>query len=213
MTVNKKLFGWALKTQSRSDPNLRIHPNYPNSVLSHSEHSDQIRSIRIGARGFTLIELLVVISIIGILTTLVTVSSTAARSQARDAQRKSDLQNVAATLEIYRTTNKHYPDIQSRAGSWALLKAALYPTYLSQWPEDPKNNATYSYTYVSNAPTLAAVGSMYALDAVLENDSEKITTPEASELTNDTLNAFVSGTFKSNASASVGKIKQRVAGR
>lgn len=170
---------------------------------------------RNSTRGFTLIELLVVVSIIGILTTVVTVSSTAARAQARDATRKSDLQNIASTLEIYRTTNKHYPDIQSRAGSWAALKTALYPTYLSQWPEDPKNNSTYAYTYVSNAPTLAVPGSMYALDATLENDSEKITAPEltALENSNSVIGAFVTGTFKSNAGASVGKIKQRVAGR
>lgn len=164
-------------------------------------------------RAFTLIELLVVVAIIGILTTVVTVSSTSARAQARDAQRKSDLQTVASTLEIYRATNKAYPDIQARAGSWVALKAILFPTYVTAWPEDPKNTATYHYEYVSNGPSLAAPGSMYALDAALENTSEKITTPETNESGNDTVAAFLTGTFRSSVGASTGKIKQRVAGR
>lgn len=163
--------------------------------------------------GFTLIELLVVVAIIGILTTVVTVSSTAARAQARDVQRKADLQSIASTLEVYRATNKKYPDIQSRANSWAALKTVLYPTYITQWPEDPKGNGAYIYEYVSNAPSLATPGSMYALDAALENDSEKITAPEVDESSNATINAFVTGTFKSTVGASVNKIKQRVSGR
>ncbi len=172
------------------------------------------RSYNLKARqGFTLIELLVVVAIIGILTTVVTVSSTSARAQARDAQRKSDLQNVASALEIYRSTNKQYPDIQSRSGSWATLKTAIFPMYLSQWPDDPKKSSPYLYTYVSNAPSLGAPGSMYALDATLESDSEKITTPEADESGNATLVAFLTGTFRSQTGPSLGKIKQRVAGR
>lgn len=162
-------------------------------------------------RGFTLIELLVVISIIGILATVVTVSSSSARSAARDAARKADSQNVAGALEIYRATNKKYPDIQNRTGSWNQLKAVLVPDYINAWPVDPKNDTTFTYSYVSNAASLGTPGTMFALDAVLENKDEKttLTAAEVTESGNAASNVFVTGSFAS----SVGKVKTRVSGR
>ncbi|KKU77663.1 MAG: hypothetical protein UY03_C0011G0013 [Parcubacteria group bacterium GW2011_GWA2_47_64] len=52
-------------------------------------------------RGFTLIELLVVISIIGLLSSVVLASLNTARSKARDARRKSDLNEIRTALEFY----------------------------------------------------------------------------------------------------------------
>lgn len=56
-------------------------------------------------KGFTLIELLVVIAIIGILAGIVLVSFTGIRGGARDAQRVSDIKQLAFILETVEATN------------------------------------------------------------------------------------------------------------
>lgn len=52
-------------------------------------------------KGFTLIELLVVISIIGILSTIAMTSLNGARKKARDARRKSDMEQIYLAIEQY----------------------------------------------------------------------------------------------------------------
>lgn len=160
-------------------------------------------------RGFTLVELLVVMFIIGMLATIVTVSSTASRAQARDAQRKADLQTVASALELYRATNKRYPDIQVAGESWNQLKAVLHPTYISRWPVDPKSGGESGYTYASNLPSLGPIGTMYMVEAKLENEAEAVTAPEIVESNNGSSQFFITGVYRSSA----GQAVYRVAGR
>jgi len=113
--------------------------------------------------GFTLIELLVVIAIIGILASFLLVNFVGVRARARDAQRKSDLKQMQAALEFYRSDNGSYPD--SASGGLNLLIGST--KYLNAIPNDPTTAASENYNYQRTA-----VG-RYCLQACLENTSDK----------------------------------------
>jgi len=59
--------------------------------------------------GFTIIELLIVIVVIGILAGLVLNVFTGIQQDARDSERKTDLEAVQAHLEAYQAKNSKYP--------------------------------------------------------------------------------------------------------
>jgi prepilin-type N-terminal cleavage/methylation domain-containing protein len=60
-------------------------------------------------KGFTLIELLIVVSIIGILAVALIPSLTDAPARARDAGRKSMVNDVVAAIESFNLDNGRYP--------------------------------------------------------------------------------------------------------
>jgi len=129
-------------------------------------------------KGFTLIELLIVIAIIGVLATLLMANFVGVRQRARDATRKSDLRQIQAALEIYRSDNNAYPPAADGAPSdgqfskTASCNTSLTgPTgstsiYMKTVPCDPTGG---SYTYSLD------VDGNYAVTACLENtnDSQK----------------------------------------
>jgi len=131
-------------------------------------------------KGFTLIELLIVIAIIGVLATLLMVNFIGVRQRARDAQRKSDVRQIQAALEIYRSDNQTYPPLAGN-GSFStnnscgqsLKDPTGASTYMTKIPCDPTSG---SYTY-----SLTASGG-YTLVACLENgsDSQKDASKDAS---------------------------------
>lgn len=86
-------------------------------------------------RAFTLIELLIVITIIGILAVALIPRLTGGPARARDAQRKSDLQQIATALEFYNQDNGEYPDIATPA----CVKTLSLSSYLTTIPSDPTN--------------------------------------------------------------------------
>jgi len=131
--------------------------------------------------AFTLIELLVVISIIGILATLVTANLNAARSRARDAERKSDMRNVSTALRLYFNDYGVYPGNDSSANIKGCGSSQTPPagvctygsawtagvgptTYMSKLPIDPTTGQVYKYTFVNS--------DSYILQACLENKSD-----------------------------------------
>src|SRR5882672_7317795 len=94
-------------------------------------------------KGFTLIELLLVLAIIGVLTSFLVANLIGAKARARDAQRKSDLQQIRAALELYRADLNSYPPAPLTCGSALLGNSA---TYMTKVPCDPLSKSSYSYT-------------------------------------------------------------------
>lgn len=129
-------------------------------------------------RGFSLIELLVVITVVGILAggVLFLIDPDKMFGNARNAQRKKDLRDMANALEAYATNHGAYPI--TGASLWCNTSATgtfacggnnrlggLIPAYLQRIPIDPRNlqanlfNATcpatngYGYLYRSDTGT------------------------------------------------------------
>lgn len=116
-------------------------------------------------QGFTLIELLVVISIIGLLATLVAANLNAARSRARDAQRKSDIKSIQTALRLYYNDNGAYPASNYFDNLWGTEWKVGTTVYMNSVPADPLSAQTYKYV-------LGADSDNYTLSACLENTSD-----------------------------------------
>ena len=127
-------------------------------------------------QGFTLIELLVVIAIIGVLATLLIANFNATRSRARDAQRKSDIRNLATALRLYYNDFGEYPQGAGTINGCGDGTAAcpwgtrfftdnqIYMGYLPDAPQsdDPANQYDYQYVDDDN----------YVITVLMENGSD-----------------------------------------
>lgn len=115
--------------------------------------------------GFTIVELLIVIVVIGILAALVLNAFSGVQGKARDATRLSDISRIRKALEAYYAVNSAYPscyggnyvvgssvvDACATSGGYAPIRidAALVPSYMSRFTNDPFNTAgQYGYYYV-----------------------------------------------------------------
>jgi general secretion pathway protein G len=114
--------------------------------------------------GFTLIELLLVIAIIGVLSSFLIANFIGAKARARDAQRKSDLKQIQAALELYRADQDTYPtDAEMSACN---VQFAMNGTiYMKIVPCDPNTKNPYTYTQLNG-------GTSYSLVACLENEND-----------------------------------------
>lgn len=124
-------------------------------------------------KGFTLTELLVVIAIIGILVATISVNYSSARISARDTKRKTDMENVAAAVELYYSQFKNYPNSNTSptvSNYSELINELRTKGYITTEPVDPKNIDFYIYNYYSDS-----AGSEFVVYARLENEKEQIT--------------------------------------
>jgi general secretion pathway protein G len=118
--------------------------------------------------GFTLLELLVVMAIIGILAAIGIASYGTVQSKARDARRKSDLENVARALEMYRNDVGSYPAAISLDGSEFHNPTQPSVIYMQKTPEDPRGTYLYEPQSVGSGTNNA-----YLLYARLENTEDQ----------------------------------------
>jgi len=139
-------------------------------------------------KGFTLIELLVIISIIGLLAAVVLVAMNSARIKSRDARRRADLRQMATALALDYDKNGSYTQPENctsdnsfagcdgnGTGNWGAnsdLQKLVAEGFLARLPIDPRNNATYKYTYEpwnANEGGFVKAGQAYDLCATLES--------------------------------------------
>ena len=73
-------------------------------------------------KAFSLIELLIVITIIGILAVVMLPKITQGPARARDAQRISDIADIANAIEMYKQDNTNYP---GTAGTLVMVDTTL----------------------------------------------------------------------------------------
>jgi type II secretion system protein G len=126
-------------------------------------------------KGFTLIELLVVMAILGILATVGLGSFRTSQMKARDARRKSDLEQIQRALEMYHNDYNRYPassngeiSIDGSAIAWGengMMRDDNGSLYMSEVPGDPTGNPNYCYETLDN-------GISYRLYAKLENGQD-----------------------------------------
>lgn len=140
-------------------------------------------------KGFTLVELLVVMAILGILVALVAGNFRTAQVRGRDARRKSDLKQLANSLELFYADYGRYPSESSGLISACPFDPVLSTGTTCSWgtdsftdgktiyfkiiPEDPITNGSYIYRIVPSSSN-----KKFQLFAKLENpkDSQIITT-------------------------------------
>ena len=114
--------------------------------------------------GFTLVELLVVMAILSVLVSIIAGGFRSSQARGRDAERKSDLKQIANSLELYFSDYNKYPDILP----WGAEFTDGKTTYFKVVPVDPVGSYDYVYA-VPDSPT----NQMYQLYAYLENTEDK----------------------------------------
>lgn len=132
------------------------------------------------AEGFTLIELLIVMLLLAALTFMGIGSYLSSQRKGRDTRRKTDVQEISRTLEMYLNDMGNYPgnDNSGRmlacsdgvsvcewGEAWYKTEGNRATTYMQNTPKDPSAGQRYFYYKVPNKTA-------YLLYARLENPDD-----------------------------------------
>lgn len=126
---------------------------------------------KLSQKGFTIVELLIVIVIIGILAALVFVQFNNSQKKARDAERKSDLRQLAGKLAEYNAEKGSYPAAQTNVTN---LCGSVLTGVPAATCVDPKAGVSYTYT-PKDAGCDGTNCTGYTLGATLENEENGTT--------------------------------------
>ncbi len=147
------------------------------------------------SKGFTLIEILVVMVILGILVTIGLASFVSAQARSRDVRRKSDLKQIATSLDLYYSDYEVYPtgSVDGKikgcpsgtgvACVWGGTPSEFKDgktTYMKIVPADPLLG--YNYYYRTITVNSSVVG--FQLYAHLENTKDINCLPDATGVAN-----------------------------
>lgn len=122
-----------------------------------------VRNIKKRKKGFTLIEVLIVVGIIALLVVIFAQNTLSQLAKSRDAERKTDLQDIKIAFEHYYDDNNIYPtdlDILDDCGG-------EFENYLREIPCDPQDNTPYIYDPYPD-------GSAYRILTKLENTDDEV---------------------------------------
>lgn len=103
-------------------------------------------------KGFTLIELMIVIAIIAILAAILVPNFLRARNQGNVTACKSNLKNLATSMEMYATDN---------SGAYPTASTLLTTAYLQTLPTCPSSRTGYSYNLSSTLYTVLCSGTFH----------------------------------------------------
>jgi general secretion pathway protein G len=120
--------------------------------------------------GFTLVELLVAVGVLALLVGISLVAFRGSQAAARDAQRRTELEEIRTALEVYRTDNGSYPGTSGNAEVAGVLHNLLVtPGYMASIPLDPRHTANRYYYYTGDSGVTYGVCARLELDTVQDD--------------------------------------------
>lgn len=146
------------------------------SLFSASNRQTRPKPNKLETNGMTLIEILVVIALIGILASglIVILNPVKQLQKSRDANRKSEIKQIQAAVELHRSDNSRYPgfyNFNNPVYGWAPVGGLAINgngvTYMTSIPTGPNTGGDNckGYLYAGNANN-------YTIFTILENISD-----------------------------------------